>query len=51
MSATTTLIVDTYKVAIGNYKFGEGAAARAVIIVILLAAVLGGIYLLLPEQA
>ncbi len=35
-SATTTLIVDTYKVAIGNYKFGEGAA-RAVIIVILLA--------------
>ena len=36
-SATTTLIIDTYKVAIGNYKFGEGAA-RAVIIVILLAA-------------
>ena len=35
-SATTTLIVDTYKVAIGNYKFGEGAA-RAVIIVFLLA--------------
>jgi len=35
-SATTTLIVDTYKVAIGNYKFGQGAA-RAVIIVILLA--------------
>lgn len=34
--ATTTLIVDTYKVAIGNYKFGEGAA-RAVIIVALLA--------------
>lgn len=34
--ATTTLIVDTYKVAIGNYKFGEGAA-RAVIIVFLLA--------------
>lgn len=34
--ATTTLIVDTYKTAIGNYKFGEGAA-RAVIIVILLA--------------
>lgn len=35
-SATTTLIVDTYKVAIGNYKFGEGAA-RAVVIVVLLA--------------
>lgn len=35
-SATTTLIVDTYKTAIGNYKFGEGAA-RAVIIVVLLA--------------
>ena len=34
--ATTTLIVDTYKVAIGNFKFGEGAA-RAVVIVILLA--------------
>lgn len=34
--ATTTLIVDTYRTAIGNYKFGEGAA-RAVIIVILLA--------------
>ena len=34
--ATTTLIVDTYKTAIGNYKFGEGAA-RAVVIVILLA--------------
>ncbi len=34
--ATTTLIVDTYKTAIGNYKFGEGAA-RAVVIVGLLA--------------
>ncbi len=33
--ATTTLIVDTYKVAIGNFKFGEGSA-RAVIIVFLL---------------
>lgn len=33
--ATTTLIVDTYKTAIGNYKFGEGSA-RAVIIVMLL---------------
>ena len=32
---TTTLIVDTYKTAIGNYKFGEGAA-RAVVIVVLL---------------
>lgn len=36
-SATTTLIVDTYKTAIGNYKFGEGSA-RAVIIVLLLGA-------------
>ncbi len=35
-SATTTLIVDTYKTAIGNFKFGEGAA-RAVVIVALLA--------------
>lgn len=34
--ASTTLIVDTYKTAIANFKFGEGAA-RAVIIVILLA--------------
>ena len=33
---TTTLIIDTYKTAIGNYKFGEGAA-RAVVIVVLLA--------------
>ncbi len=36
-SATTTLIVDTYKVAISNFKFGEGAA-RAVVIVALLSA-------------
>lgn len=34
--ATTTLIIDTYKTAIGNYKFGIGAA-RAVVIVFLLA--------------
>lgn len=34
-SATTTLIVDTYKTAISNFKFGKGAA-RAVIIVIVL---------------
>ena len=46
--ATTTLIVDTYKVAIGNFKFGEGAA-RAVIIVILLAA-FSGIYLFLLNK-
>ena len=32
---TTTLIIDTYKTAIGNFKFGEGAA-RAVVIVVLL---------------
>ena len=35
--ASTTLIVDTYKTAIDNYKFGEGSA-RAVIIVLLLGA-------------
>ena len=34
--ASTTLIVDTYKTAIGNFKFGEGSA-RVVVIVILLA--------------
>lgn len=33
--ATTTLIIDTYKMALGNYKFGRGAA-RAVIVMILL---------------
>ncbi len=32
---TTTLIIDTYKVAIANFQFGEGAA-RAVVIVVLL---------------
>ena len=32
---TTTLIIDTYKTAIGNYKFGDGSA-RAVVIVVLL---------------
>jgi len=34
-SATTTLIIDTYKVAISSQRFGEGAA-RAVVIVVLL---------------
>ena len=34
-NATTTLIIDTYKMALANYKFGKGAA-RAVIVVILL---------------
>ena len=33
--ATTTLIIDTYKMALGNYKFGRGAA-RAVVVVVLL---------------
>jgi multiple sugar transport system permease protein len=32
---TTTMIIDTYKTAIGNFKFGEGST-RAVAIVILL---------------
>jgi len=31
----TTLIIDTYKMALGNYKFGKGAA-RAVVVMILL---------------
>ncbi len=43
--ASTTLIVDTYKVAIGNYKFGEGAA-RVVVIVMLLG-VFASVYMLL----
>jgi multiple sugar transport system permease protein len=33
--ATTTLIIDTYKMALGNYKFGKGSA-RAVMIVIMI---------------
>ena len=33
--ATTTMIIDTYKMAIANYKFGYGAT-RALIVVILL---------------
>ncbi len=32
---TTTMIIDTYKTAIGSYKYGEGAA-RAVLICIFL---------------
>lgn len=32
---TTTLIIDTYKTAIGNYKFGEGATRAVAIVVIL----------------
>ena len=41
--ATTTLIIDTYKQALGNYKFGRGAA-RAVVVMILLT-VFAGCYL------
>ena len=33
--ATTTMIIDTYKTAIGNFKFGEGST-KAVAIVVLL---------------
>ena len=33
--ATTTLIIDTYKMALGNYKFGRGSA-RAVMIVLMI---------------
>ena len=43
--ATTTLIIDTYKQALGNYKFGRGAA-RAVVVMILLT-VFAGCYLAL----
>jgi multiple sugar transport system permease protein len=45
---TTTLIVDTYKTAIGNFKFGEGAA-RAVVIVVLLS-LFSGIYLIVLNR-
>lgn len=41
--ATTTLIIDTYKQALGNYKFGRGAA-RAVVVMILLT-LFAGFYL------
>jgi len=41
--ATTTLIIDTYKMALGNYKFGRGAA-RAVVVMILLT-ILAAFYL------
>ena len=34
---TTTLIIDTYKVAIANFQFGAGAARAVVIVVLLLA--------------
>ena len=43
--ATTTLIIDTYKQALGNYKFGRGAA-RAVVVMILLT-LFAGFYLAL----
>ena len=33
--ATTTMIIDTYKMALGNYKFGRGSA-RAVMIVLMI---------------
>ncbi|AGI69712.1 ABC transporter permease protein [Octadecabacter antarcticus 307] len=46
--ASTTLIIDTYKVAIGNYKFGEGAA-RVVVIVILLSA-FAAVYMILLNK-
>jgi multiple sugar transport system permease protein len=32
---TTTMIIDTYKTAIGNFKFGEGSARAVAIVVIL----------------
>ena len=47
-NATTTLIVDTYKTAIANFKFGRGAA-RAVVIVVLLS-IFSLIYLYVLRQ-
>jgi multiple sugar transport system permease protein len=41
--ATTTLIIDTYKMALGNYKFGKGAA-RAVVVMILLTIICSFLY-------
>ena len=46
--ATTTLIIDTYKQALGNYKFGRGAA-RAVVVMILLM-LFAGFYLALLDR-
>ena len=46
--ATTTLIIDTYKQALGNYKFGRGAA-RAVVVMILLM-LFAGFYLALLSK-
>ena len=43
--STTSLIIDTYKQALGNYKFGRGAA-RAVVVMILLM-LFAGFYLAL----
>ena len=43
--STTTLIIDTYKQALGNYKFGRGDA-RAVVVMILLM-LFAGFYLAL----
>ncbi len=47
-NATTTLIIDTYKMAIANFRFGQGAA-RAVIVVTLLS-VFSLIYLFALHQ-
>jgi multiple sugar transport system permease protein len=46
--ATTTMIIDTYKMAIANYKFGYGAT-RALMVVLLLAA-FSLLYLLLLNK-
>ena len=34
--STTTLIIDTYKQALGNYKFGRGAARDVVVMILLM---------------
>ncbi|HGG05692.1 MAG TPA: sugar ABC transporter permease [Aliiroseovarius sp.] len=47
-SATTTLIIDTYKTAISSFKFGQGAA-RAVVIVVLLS-LFSIVYMLVLKQ-
>ena len=43
--STTTLIIDTYKQALGNYKFGRGAARDVVVMILLM--LFAGFYLAL----
>jgi multiple sugar transport system permease protein len=48
LGATTTMIIDTYKMAIANYKFGYGAT-RALMVVLSLA-VFSLLYLILLNK-